>query len=92
VLRTLGSRFHAAGHVIGPDGKPADGVNLTFSISPPGQTTVTRQTKTADDGSASWNEFPLTVPGAQAGRGLVTALATLDDGETVAGSATFLFR
>ncbi len=91
-LATLPQTITVVAHVIGPDGKPAGGVDLTFSISPPGQTTVTRQTKTADDGTASWNEFPLTVPGAQAGRGLVTALATLDDGETVAGSATFMFR
>jgi hypothetical protein len=91
-LATLPQTITVLAHVVGPDGKPADNASLTFSISPPGQTTVTRQTTTADDGTASWNEFPLTVPGAQSGRGLVTALATLDDGETVAGSATFMFR
>jgi hypothetical protein len=90
-LATLPQTITVIAHVIGPDGKPADGASLTFSISPPGQTTVTRQTRTVD-GTASWNDFPLTVPGATGGRGLVTALATLGDGETVAGSATFTFR
>jgi hypothetical protein len=90
-LATLPQTITVTAHVIGPDGKPANDASLTFSISPPGQTTVTRQTRTVD-GTASWNEFPLTVPGATGGRGLVTALATLADGETVAGSATFLFR
>jgi hypothetical protein len=90
-LATLPQNITVTAHVVGPDGKPADGAALTFSISPPGQTTVTRQTRTVD-GTATWNDFPLTVPGAQAGHGLVTALATLADGETVAGSATFSFR
>jgi hypothetical protein len=90
-LATLPQTISVVAHVIGPDGKPADDASITFSISPPGQTTVTRQTTTVD-GNATWSDYPLTAPGAQSGRGLVTALATLKDGETVAGSATFSFR
>ena len=90
-LATLPQTISVVAHVIGPDGNPANDASITFSISPPGQTTVTRQATTVD-GTATWAEFPLTVPGAQTGRGLVTALATLADGETVAGSTTFTFR
>jgi hypothetical protein len=90
-LATLPQTISVVAHVIGPDGKPANDAGITFSISPPGQTTVTRQATTVD-GTATWADFPLTLPGAQSGRGLVTALATLADGETVAGSSTFVFH
>jgi hypothetical protein len=78
-------------HVVGPDGRPASGATVTFSISPPGQTTVTRQLKTTD-GIATWSDYPLTLPGAVTGSGLVTVLATVSDGEQIAASAEFTYR
>jgi hypothetical protein len=90
-LATLPESITMTAHVIGPDGKPANGATVTFSISPPGQTTVTRQLTTTD-GVATWSDYPLTVPGAVSGLGLVTVLATVSDGEQIAGSAEFTYR
>jgi hypothetical protein len=90
-IATLPATLTVTADVAGPDGLPADGASVTFSVSPSGQATVTRQATTVG-GVASWNDFPLSVAGAQAGRGLVTVLVTLADGETLAGSATFDYR
>jgi Bacterial Ig domain len=90
-LATLPESITMTAHVVGPDGKPASGATVTFSISPPGQTTVTRQLKTTD-GIATWSDYPLTLPGAVTGSGLVTVLATVSDGEQIAASAEFTYR
>jgi hypothetical protein len=90
-LANLPATISMAAHVLGPDGQPADGATVTFSISPPGQTTVTRQAETVN-GVATWANYPLLLSGAQAGSGLVTVLAKLDDGESLAGSAVFSFH
>jgi hypothetical protein len=90
-LATLPESITMIAHVIGPDGKPANDATVTFSISPPGQTTVTRQLTTTD-GTAIWSDYPLTLPGAVSGRGLVTVLATVSDGEQIAASAEFTYR
>lgn len=90
-LATLPQTISVVAQVVEPDGTPADGVPVTFSISPFGQTTVTRQ-QTSKAGVATWQDYPLTRPGAQAGRGWVTVLVTLSDGSTMAASASFIFR
>ena len=91
LLATLPQTISVVAHIVQPDGTPADDVPVTFSISPFGQTTVTRQA-TSKTGVATWQDYPLTRPGAQAGRGWVTVLVTLSDGSTMAGSASFTFR
>jgi Glucodextranase, domain B len=90
-LATLPQALSMVAHVLGSDGKPVDGADVTFSISTPGQMTVTHET-TTESGTAVWSNYPLTADGAQAGQGLVTVLATLAGGQTLADSATFTFR
>jgi hypothetical protein len=90
-LATLPQTLSMVAQVLGPNGKPVDGADITFSISAPGQMTVTHET-TTEGGTATWSNYPLTADGAQAGNGLVTVLATLAGGQTLADSAIFTFR
>lgn len=90
-VATLPQTISMAAQVLGPDGKPLDGAEVTFSISPPGQMTVTHDT-TTENGTASWNDYPLTSDGGLTGHGLVTVLVTLPGGQTLAESAAFTFR
>ncbi len=90
-LATLPQTLSMVAQVLGPDGKPVNGAAITFSISTPGQMTVTHET-TTEGGTAVWSNYPLTADSAQPGQGLVTVLATLAGGQTLADSATFTFR
>jgi hypothetical protein len=91
-VATLPQAISMVAQVTGPNGMPLDGADITFSISPPGQTTVTHTTTTTDTGSASWSNYPLTRDGARNGHGLVTVLVTLPGGQTLAETADFTFR
>jgi hypothetical protein len=73
------------------DGAPVDGASVVFSLSPPGLVTQTYRTTTTR-GSASWTGVTLPAQGAVEGRGVATALVTLEDGTVITGSTSFEFR
>ncbi len=66
--------------VRGPDGKPANGAVVEFSISPPGLPAETWTATTDADGIAVWADVLLERQGATAGEGMVTARVELGDG------------
>jgi hypothetical protein len=72
-------------------GAPIDGAEVTFSVSPPGQTTSTFLTQT-ERGTATWRDVRIPREGAVAGQGYATVLAVLPDGDTLQGSAVFTIR
>ena len=78
-------------YLSGVDGQPLDGVEVTFSLSAPGQMTTTYSTL-ASAGVARWPVVLLPREGAIAGRGLVTVMAALDAGQELRNSASFTFR
>lgn len=71
-----------------PTGKPAEGAQVVFSISPPGQPTST-YTTTSSAGVAEWLDFRLPRDGTQTGRGRATVMITLADGALLTDSASF---
>ncbi len=63
--------------VTDPDGRPLKGVSVTFTLSMPGVPTVTTDTRTAADGSAS---FRTTIAkGVARGQGSATVLVSSDE-------------
>lgn len=78
-------------HVFGEDGAPVDGADVTFSLSQPGQPTVTYRAA-SDDGTAEWRNVRLPRGGARAGQGFATAMVVLPAGTTLQASATFTVR
>jgi hypothetical protein len=79
----------ASVRLLNPDGRPIDGAQVTFSISPPGLPTSTYETSTSD-GTASWS-VALPKEGAIAGRGFATAMIVLPDGRTIRKTQRFTF-
>lgn len=88
-VASLPQAISIVARVAGHDGLPLDGADVTFSISPPGQMTVTHQAE-SKAGVAAWSNYSLA--GGQKGSGLVTVLVTLPGGQTLAESATFSYR
>jgi hypothetical protein len=79
--------------VSGVDGRPVDGAEVTFSMSVPGQSTMTYGT-TTDGGRAAWYGLRVPRDGALAGQGLATVMVTLgedQDSLTLRASATIRF-
>jgi hypothetical protein len=72
-------------------GRPAEGAQVVFSISPPGQPTAT-YTTTSAGGVAEWRNFRLPRDGTQNGRGQVTVMVTLADDELLTESGSFSVR
>ncbi len=72
-------------------GAPSDGADVTFSMSVPGQSTITFPT-TSSAGVAVWNGVRLPREGALTGQGFATVLVTLPTGQSLQGSATFSVR
>jgi Glucodextranase, domain B len=70
-------------------GRAADGVAVTFSLSPPNRGTSTYRATTANGGRASWPNMVVTGDERAAGAWLVTALATLPSGQELRGSGSF---
>ena len=81
--------------VSGVDGRPVDGAEVTFSMSVPGQSTMTYSTIT-DGGRAAWHGLRVPRDGALGGQGLATVMVVLDDeqadGLTLRASATVRFQ
>jgi hypothetical protein len=90
-LRRLPASLDVHLTVSDSDGVAADGVRVTFSLSPPGQPTSTYQTNT-QHGSASWLGITLTRDAIEAGTGFVTALVTLADGTVLRDTIHFDIR
>jgi len=60
-------------------GRPADGVEVTFGLSPPNAATRTFRTTTLD-GLAAWPDLQIVDDGYAAGTWLVTVRAVLSSG------------
>lgn len=73
------------------DGSAVDGADVTFSLSQPGQPTVTYRT-TSEHGTAEWRDVRLPRGGALAGQGFATVMVVLRGGSTLQASATFNVR
>lgn len=76
--------FDAGGHAV-------DGLQVTFSLSPPGQATSTSEA-TTDHGSACWLGITLARDSTEAGTGFVTSLVTLPDGTVLRNTVHFQVR
>jgi hypothetical protein len=77
--------------VVDSVGRPADGAQVTFSVSPPGQPTAT-YTTTSVKGVARWTGFRLLAGPAATGRGGATVLVILANGEQLTDFASFSVR
>ena len=81
--------------VNGVDGRTVDGAEVTFSMSVPGQSTMT-YTTTSEAGRAAWYGLRVPRDGALTGSGLATVLVVLGgdqaDGLDLSASATVSFR
>ncbi len=73
------------------DGRPVKRARVTFSISPPGLPTQTRETP-AKDGEARWSDVVIPREGATTGGGFVTVRVVLEDGDTVQDTQVFSIR
>jgi hypothetical protein len=69
-------------------GAAVDGAEVTFSISPPGQSTTTFRT-TSSNGVAVWRAVRVPREGTSSGPGFATVLVALPSGRTLQGSARF---
>jgi hypothetical protein len=87
----LPTTMDLAAQILDPLGEPADGAQVVFSISPPGQPTATYAT-TSSAGVARWDDVRLTGAGQETGRGQVTVLVTLADGQQLTNSLSFSVR
>ena len=94
-LEQLPASIRMVARVRGLRGEPLDGAAVTFSLSVPGQQTLTYNT-TSRNGVASWNGIRIPRDGARAGHGLGTVMAVLDDGQgdrlALQESASIRFR
>jgi hypothetical protein len=72
-------------------GAAVDGAEVTFSISPPGQSTTTYRT-TSSNGVAVWRAVRVPREGTASGPGFATVLVALPSGRTLQGSARFTIR
>lgn len=69
-------------------GHPAEGVEVTFGLSPPNRTTTTYRV-TASGGVANWADVLVGNNSQSVGTWLVTVLAVLPSGEELRGDASF---
>ena len=90
-LLELPASMSLSAFITDASGAPADGADVTFSMSVPGQSTITFPT-TSSAGVAVWNGVRLPREGALTGQGFATVLVTLPTGQSVQGSATFSVR
>lgn len=74
--------------VLDPDGKPIEGANVTFTISPPGLPTETFEAVTTN-GEAVWPDVTIPRDGATDGGGFVTVTIVLPDGKVIEDTAAF---
>lgn len=77
--------------VLDEEGRGLDGVQVTFSLSPPNQTTRTYRTTTIG-GQAAWPDLQLVDEGSARGTWLVTVLALLPSGAELRENQTFSVR
>lgn len=76
----LPATLRLVARVRGLRGEPLDGAAVTFSLSAPGQQTLT-YTTTTRDGLASWSDIRVPRDGAREGQSLATVMVLLDDGQ-----------
>jgi len=76
----LPATLRLVARVRGLRGEPLDGAAVTFSLSAPGQQTLTYSTTTRN-GLASWSDIRVPRDGAREGQGLATVMVLLDDGQ-----------
>jgi hypothetical protein len=90
-LAELPASVSLSASITDASGAPADGADVTFSMSAPGQSTITFPT-TSNAGVAVWHGVRLPREGARTGQGFATVLVTLPSGQSLQGSATFSVR
>ena len=90
-LSALPATITLSASVTNEGGMPVHGADVTFSLSQPGQPTVTYRT-TSRNGTATWRNVRLPREGALAGQGFATVLVVLPTGATLQESATFSVR
>lgn len=90
-LDALPSSITLTAFVTDESGAAVDGAEVTFSVSPPGQPTMTHRA-TSRAGVATWRGVRVPREGAVPGQGFATVLAVLPSGRTLQGSATFRLR
>ncbi|HUG48583.1 MAG TPA: hypothetical protein VMP67_09240 [Candidatus Limnocylindria bacterium] len=94
-LEELPAPLRLVARIRGLRGEPLDGAQVTFSLSVPGQGTLTYGTLSSD-GLASWDDVRIPADGARAGHGLATVMVVLPDGQgdelALQESASIRFR
>jgi hypothetical protein len=72
-------------------GRPSDGAQVTFGLSPPNRGTTTYRA-TTEDGEAVWNDMIVNGDAHAIGEWLITVLVTLDSGEELRTIASLNVR
>ena len=90
-LAALPASLDARAAVTDERGRPAEGAEVTFSLSPPNGSTATYKTTTTT-GQARWPGMVVAGGRRAVGTWLVTVLVTLPSGEVLRGNASFSVR